>query len=180
MQTHRHWYQCHSVVPITTEDNTAQRGSAVPGWQTSLVCTQSIHQWASSTSHCIYWVIFAQGQDPSGPSAYWLRKLRSCHVWPIITHMCRKGNHWPKQPCTLLTMAYGGGWTQPHIYCTSTITYKNRPPRTLYLSGNEVYHHLLHPSGSKGCRQILQNIDHRRITAVWSPILSTILSKAWV
>lgn len=115
-------------MPITTEDNTGQRGSAVPGWQAFLVCTQSFHQWASSTSHCIYWVILVQGQDPSGPSAYWLRKLCSCHVWPIITHMCRKGNHWPKQPCTLLTMAYGGGWTQPHIYCTSTITLKKGYP----------------------------------------------------
>lgn len=159
MQTHRHWYQSATqlVVPITTEDNTGQHGSAGPGWQASLVCTQSIQQWASSTSQCIYWVILVQGRDPSSPSSYWLGKLCSCHVWPIKRRMCRKGNLLPRQPCILLTMAYGGGWIQPHIYCISTITHKNTPPKTLFLSGKKVCNHLLQlsPWMWRGCQEIL-------------------------
>lgn len=68
----KHWYQSATqlVVPITTEENTGQHGSAVPGWQASLVCTQSIQQWASSSSHSarsvftgLFW---SRGRTPPG------------------------------------------------------------------------------------------------------------------
>lgn len=53
MQKYKHWYQSAAqlVVPLTTEENTGQHGSAVPGWQVSLVCTQNSYQWAISSSH---------------------------------------------------------------------------------------------------------------------------------
>lgn len=73
IQRHKHWYQSATqlVVPITTEENTDQRGSAVPGWQASLVCTQSSQQWASSSSHSersVFTVLFwSRGRTPPGP-----------------------------------------------------------------------------------------------------------------
>lgn len=122
MQEHKHWYQSATqlVVPITTEENTDQHGSAAPGSQAFLVYTQSIQKRASSSSHSgrsVFTVLFwSRGRTPPGPSSYWLKKMRSCGVRPIIRRMCRRGNHRPRQPCTLLTMAYQDSNTHMHTY----------------------------------------------------------------
>lgn len=41
--------KCHSA--SRASHNIGQHGSAVPGWQASLVCTQSSYQWTVSSSH---------------------------------------------------------------------------------------------------------------------------------
>lgn len=88
-----------------------------------LIVQKNCDQRTISSSHSACSVftgaIFVQGQDRWRPSAYWLRKPRSCQLWPMARHVCRRRRRQPRKTCICDNGLRRRQWTSMHVHtCT--------------------------------------------------------------